>query len=95
MSSKKKNTPIICISSITEDLKPYRQAVRDVAFRARYLPEMQEYFASKGKTPPPKECLKKVDCCDVLIVIVAYRDGWIPKDQPAGERKNITWQECE
>ncbi|NIO87476.1 MAG: DUF4062 domain-containing protein [Candidatus Aminicenantes bacterium] len=93
--SSEKKYPNSFFSSIAEDLKPYRQAARDVAIRARFLPEMQEYFASEGKHPPLEECLKKVDSCDVLIVIVAYRYGWIPENQPAGESKSITWLECE
>ncbi|UCE06799.1 MAG: SUMF1/EgtB/PvdO family nonheme iron enzyme, partial [bacterium] len=95
MSPTKKSTPIVFISSTAEDLTTYRQAARDVAIRARFLPEMQEYFASQGKHPPLKECLKKVDSCDVLIVIVAYRYGWIPQDQPDEGQKSITWLECE
>ena len=88
-------TPVVFISSTTEDLRSYRQAAKEVAIRARFLPEMQEYFASGGKHSPLEECLKKVDSCDVLIVIVAHRYGWIPEDQPTEESKSITRLECE
>ena len=91
---KKKEKPTVFISSTVEDLKFYRDAVRDAATRAKFFPEMCEYFAA-GNNPPLKECLEKVDGCDVLIVIVAYRYGWIPPDQPIGEKKSITWLECE
>ncbi|MCI0494636.1 DUF4062 domain-containing protein, partial [candidate division KSB1 bacterium] len=95
MAAPKKSTPTVFISSTADDLKPYRQAAKEVAIRARFLPEMMEYFASEGKHPPLAECLKKVDACDVLVVIVAYRYGWIPPDQTGGEKKSITWLECE
>jgi hypothetical protein len=29
------------------------------------------------------------------VVIVAYRYGWVPKDQPTKKGKSITWLECE
>ncbi|MDZ7261212.1 MAG: DUF4062 domain-containing protein, partial [candidate division KSB1 bacterium] len=110
MSQAQNIAPFVFISSTVEDLKPYRQAVRDAALRAKFFPEMQEYFAAEGLRPPLAECLKKVDECDLLVVIVAYRYGWIPEDQPlgdsvkegkeqrrkpAGARKSITWLECE
>ena len=95
MAAPKKTTPTVFISSTAEDLKPYRQAAKEVAIRARFLPEMMDYFAAEGKNPPLDECLKKVDDCDVLVVIVAYRYGWIPPDQPGREKKSITWLECE
>lgn len=89
-----KSTPRVFISSTVEDLKDYRDAVRDAALRADFFPVMQEYFAATGGPPLP-ECMRKVDQCDVLVVIVAYRYGWIPKDQKKGQRKSITWLECE
>lgn len=55
---------------------------------------MQEYFAASGG-PPLRVCLDKVSPCDVLVVIVAHRYGWVPPDQPGGDTKSITWLECE
>ncbi|MCL5279985.1 MAG: DUF4062 domain-containing protein [Planctomycetes bacterium] len=91
--------PVVFISSTAEDLKPteYRAAARDAALTAGFFPEMQEYWAAKDN-PPLKECLTKVAAADVLIVVVAYRYGWVPPDQPeknAKKRKSITWLECE
>jgi Domain of unknown function (DUF4062) len=56
--------------------------------------EMMEYF-SAGGNPPLSECLGRVSSCDVFVVIVGERYGWMPSDQPAGEAKSITWLECE
>lgn len=33
--------------------------------------------------------------CDVLVVLVAHRYGWVPSDQPDKGTKSITWLECE
>ena len=79
------------ISSTSEDLKPYRQAARDAAFSARFHPEMMEYFLASGQHPPLAACMAKVAEADVLVVIVAYRYGWVPD---AAHPKSVTWLEC-
>lgn len=68
---------------------------KETAIRSRFFPLMQEYFEAQGERPPLEECLHKVDQCDVLIVIVAHRYGWIPEDQSGSEKKSITWLETE
>lgn len=77
-----KQTPVVFISSTKEDLGLYRNAAKDAALRAGFLPRMMEYFLAGGKYPPYKECMAKVDECDVLVAIVAHRYGWVPPDQP-------------
>ena len=86
--------PIVFISSTSEDLKAHRQAAQNAVMKAGCHPEMMEYFAAGGNPPLPT-CLEKVRPCDVLVVIVAHRYGWIPPDQPASGQKSITWLECE
>jgi hypothetical protein len=91
-------TPIAFISSTKEDLEPYRSAARDAAIQAGFHPEMMEYFPARGEWPPYQACMEKVAPCDVLVVIVADRYGWVPADQPgpkAKRFKSITWLECE
>jgi len=93
--------PIVFISSTSEDLKWHRQAARDAAVRAGFLPRMMEYFAASGAHPPLAECMRKVSgseterATNVLVVIVAHRYGWVPDGQPGPEHKSITWLECE
>ena len=85
----------VFISSTNEDLVEYREAARDAAIQAGFLPTMQEYFQADGRRPPLEACLEKVSRSDVLVVIVAHRYGWVPDDQPEGGTKSITWLECE
>ena len=86
--------PIVFISSTKEDLELYRQAACDASMKADFHPIMMEYFAAGGN-PPLKTCLEKVAPCNVLVVIVAHRYGWIPKGQTGRKKKSITWLECE
>ncbi len=85
----------VFISSTSEDLEPYRIAARDAAILAGCAPVMMEYFTPQGKRKPLPACMREVDTCDVVIAIVAHRYGWVPRDQPAGGDKSITWLECE
>jgi formylglycine-generating enzyme required for sulfatase activity len=85
---------VVFISSTSEDLKEYRAAARDAALSAGFRPVMMEYFAASGGQPL-RECLDRVSPCDPLVVIVAHRYGWVPRDQHDGDAKSITWLECE
>jgi len=90
--------PKVFISSTTEDLKPCREAARDAALQAGFEPVMMEYFNAQGKAAPCKACMEKVAGCDLVVVIVAHRYGWIPPDQPGpktARSKSITRLECE
>lgn len=92
--------PNVFISSTIEDLKPYREAAKEAIMSAGFYPQMQEYFTAQSKYPPLETCLQKVDECDILVVIVGYRHGWTPKEQPLepgvySGTKSITRLECE
>jgi hypothetical protein len=80
--------PVVFISSTCEDLKRtgHRDAARDAALGAEMSLDMQEYWPARDN-PPLKECLARVGKVDVLVVIVAYRFGWVPPDQPEKDRK--------
>jgi len=95
-SERKNNIPVVFISSTVEDLRPYRAAARDAAISSGFLPVMCEHWSAKERHPFA-ECLAKVAKAHVLVVIVAYRYGWVPEppDQPANQFKSMTWLECE
>jgi Domain of unknown function (DUF4062) len=88
-------TPVLFVSSTSEDLKPHRGPHRDAAVAADFRVRMMEYFVAGGDRPPLAVCLAKVSEADVLCLLVAHRYGWVPPDQPAGGYKSITWLECE
>lgn len=83
----------VFISSTAEDLAAYREAARDAVLEVGLRPEMMEYFSASGG-PPLRECLARVTPCDVVVVLLASRYGWVPPDQPDQSAKSITWLEC-
>ncbi len=93
--SRRSATPHVFISSTIEDLEPYRAAAKEAVIAAQMLPVMSDHFPA-GAEPALGVCLGKVSQTDVLIVLVAHRYGWRPKDQSKKHkpRKSITWLEC-
>ncbi len=87
--------PKVFISSTREDLEAFRNAARDAAIQVGFQPVMMEYFTAQGKRPSCPACMAKVEECDLVVVIVAHRYGWVPADQPPPGGKSITWLECE
>ncbi len=85
--------PKVFISSTVEDLKDYRQAAKDAALKAGILPVMFEHWPASGDRLPLEACLRTAADCDLLIVIVAHRYGWVPGSENAD--RSITWLECE
>jgi Sulfatase-modifying factor enzyme 1/Domain of unknown function (DUF4062) len=84
----------VFVSSTIEDLREFRLAAREGILAVALRPEMYEYFAATGG-PALRDCLARVSPCDVAVVIVAERYGWVPPDQPTNEAKSITWLECQ
>ncbi|MBK5290283.1 MAG: SUMF1/EgtB/PvdO family nonheme iron enzyme [Acidobacteriia bacterium] len=87
-------TCTVFISSTSEDLKGlYRNAVRTAAEMAGFRVVGMESFGASER-PPVHECLARVKECDVVVVVVAHRYGWVPEQEDGGT-KSITWIECE
>ncbi len=96
-AAQRPTTPHVFISSTIEDLEPYRSAAREAVIAAGMFPVLCDNFPANGADPPLKVCLDRVSRTDVLIVLVAHRYGWRPKDQSKKNkpRKSITWLECQ
>ena len=95
MATPEEKVPKVFISSTCEDLQAYRESARDAALKSGFYPVLSENFAASGAAPPLETCLKEVGSCDLLVVIVAHRYGWVPPFQPNKGHKSITWLECE
>ena len=84
----------VFISSTIEDLGVYRQRAEEAVIRAGCTPTLLKYWGPSGR-PPLSECLRRIAESDLLVVIVAYRYGWVPDQKPASDHKSITWLEVE
>ena len=85
----------VFISSTSEDLRAYRDAARDVILGLDWHPVMMEYF---GAVPDRTVdfCQRRAGECDVLLLVVAYRRGWVPSPEQGGDgKRSITAFELE
>ena len=83
----------VYISSTYADLQDHRNKVYEQLRQMQYdLHAMEDYTATEER--PLAYCLADVAKCDVYIGIIAWRYGYVPKDDPNNER-SITELEYE
>jgi len=88
--------PVVFLSSTAKDLTAHREAAARAARQAGFDCRMMEEFEAQTRKGAYLACMEKVRECDVLVVLVAHRYGWVPGEQPDPElAKSITWLECE
>ncbi len=85
----------VFVSSTAEDLKDHRARVFEALLLLGDLPVAMEAF---GADPgdPVEVCRERVRECDILIVLVGRRYGWVPRaDEGGDDRRSITWIEVD
>ncbi|HET9963080.1 MAG TPA: DUF4062 domain-containing protein [Nitrospiraceae bacterium] len=84
----------IYISSTYQDLSDHRSAVdRTLRRMGHDMIGMEQYVAEGNK--PLERCLTDVRLADLYVVIVAWRYGYVPPEQPASGTLSITELEYE
>jgi len=73
----------IFVSSTSEDLRDYRGIARNVILKMGWYPEMMEYFGA-SPTPTVDACREKIKGCDAMLLLVAFRRGWVPDKEQGG-----------
>jgi hypothetical protein len=73
----------VFVSSTHDDLKRHRQVIRDAILKVGWHPDMMEDFGS-GTGFTVEECLKKVRDADLVILLVAFKRGWVPRTDQGG-----------
>src|SRR5690349_13700527 len=80
----------VFVSSTSEDLKDYRAVARLVILDQGWTPVMMEHFGAVAQ-PSLEACRQRVTGCDLVLLIVGYRRGWVPSvDQGGNGRDSIT-----
>ena len=73
----------VYISSTYSDLKAHRQEVIEF-FEKKTIKEIFDLTSMEGyvadNNPPALECIRDVQLCDIYILIIANRYGFIPPD---------------
>lgn len=78
------SSPIrVFVSSTSEDLKPFRTVARDVILKMGCIPIMMEDFGAIPDATVPA-CREKLAGCQVVLLIQAFRRGWVPTVEQGG-----------
>jgi hypothetical protein len=77
----------VFVSSTSDDLADYRAVARNVILDMHWQPVMMEHFdAQPGITI--ESCRNAVEECQVVLAIIAWRQGWIPSKEQGGDGAN-------
>jgi nucleoid-associated protein YgaU len=91
--SSEKNILRVFISYTGEDLAAYADVVREVVRKLEWVAVDHRDWGAR-ETRSCDECRATVLGCDVLVVLVAHRYGWVPPVKQGGDGKtSITWWE--
>lgn len=81
MSPKQKFS--VFVSSTSEDLESYRAVARLVVLDMQWMPLMMEHWGALA-SPTVQTCYEKLEQADLMLLLVAFRRGWIPTTQEGG-----------
>ena len=86
----------VFLSSTCDDLDQlgYRAKALQAINQRQLTPESMEFWETRPQ-PSVDKCLEKVRNIGLLVLVVAFRYGWIPPGQKAKEKRSITWMEVE
>lgn len=73
----------VFVSSTSEDLVSYRKAAESVILDLQWRPLMMEHFVPQPETTL-EACYKFIDQSDLVLLIVAWRQGWVPTNEQGG-----------
>lgn len=73
----------VFVSSTSEDLRDYRGVARNVVLKMGWYPEMMENFGADS-SPTVETCRQRIKSCDLLLLLVAFRQGWVPASDQGG-----------
>jgi hypothetical protein len=75
----------VYVSSTFADLEDHREAVRQAIRRMGHTDVAMEYYVAEDRRPLDK-CLADVRDCDLYLIVMAWRYGYIPR----GHNQSIT-----
>ena len=74
----------VFISSTSEDLRDYRKVVEQVVLDAQWQPLGMEHFPNDPR-PIVQLCREEVAKCGLVILLQAFRRGWVPEPAKGGD----------
>jgi Domain of unknown function (DUF4062) len=86
----------VFVSSTQKDLDAYRNAAAEAITRIDWHPVRPSEHGTVHAGPMLKRCTEEIGRCDLFVLIVGYRYGWVPRTQDGGNgEQSITLMEYE
>jgi hypothetical protein len=84
VASNQSGVPLkVFVSSTSEDLKNHRAVARLAVCDMQWTPFMMEHFGPVD-APTVQACYETLDRCDLVLLIIAFRRGWVPSVEQGG-----------
>ena len=84
------NDITVFVSSTSQDLEDYRAVARNVILDLDWRPKMMEHFGAMSD-PTVTACGAALEDCDLVVLLVAFRQGWVPTVEQGGNgRDSVT-----
>ncbi|MBU5611435.1 DUF4062 domain-containing protein [Geomonas azotofigens] len=77
----------VFLSSTSQDLLDYRAVASQVILDMDWKPEMMEHFGAMPEQTV-EACCNKLGGCDLMVLILAFRRGWVPTAEQGGNDKD-------
>src|SRR4051812_23607939 len=85
----------VFIASTSQDLADYREAAKEIILEVGCHPVMMEFFGTDA-APTLAACQDRVVSCDLLLLLLAFRRGWVPTTAEGGDgRRSVTAYEVD
>lgn len=85
--------PRVFVSYTARDLARHADVVANVLRSLQYIAIDHRDSGATGE-PSVAWCLDQIDACDILVVLLAHRYGWVPGPEEQGDGETcITWLE--
>jgi hypothetical protein len=85
----------VFVSSTSKDLRAYRKAAEAAVLGQGWQPVMMEHMGTSPEATVDA-CRRRVEETDLLLLLVAFRRGWVPDRSQGGDgKRSITAYELE
>ena len=74
----------VFVSSTSDDLERHRKVVKDVIVSHEWTPVMMEHMGAMTEETV-SACRRLVEGCDLVVLLVAWRRGWVPTKKQGGD----------
>ena len=75
----------VFVSSTSVDLEDYRRAAGEEIQSVGWHPVMMEHFGANPAPTTLEACREMLWECDVVLLILAHRRGWVPTKEQGGD----------